>query len=285
MPVVKDGMPVGLINRHSMVDRFARPYRRELYGRRACSHFMDTSPLIVDHAISVQELGRLISRSARHHMTDGFIVTEGGRYAGIGLSHDLMALITEMQIRAARYANPLTQLPGNVPIDEHIARLLEGGVRFAAAYCDLDRFKPFNDVYGYRQGDDMIRLLAETLLHHCDGTLDFVGHIGGDDFLVLFQSADWRARCERVIGHFEDHSRHLFSDEDLARGGILTEDRRGQRVLHALPSLSIGVVPAEPGSFHSHHEISTAAAEAKKQAKKLPGSTLFVERRQPEGGV
>lgn len=285
VPVVKDGIPVGLINRHSLIDRFARPYRRELYGRRACSQFMDTSPLIVDHAISVQELGRLLSRSARHHMADGFIVTEDGRYVGIGYSHDLMALITEMQIRAARYANPLTQLPGNVPIDEHIARLLEGGVRFAAAYCDLDRFKPFNDVYGYRHGDDMIRILAETLLLHCDGTLDFVGHIGGDDFLVLFQSADWQARCVRVIGHFEEHSRHLFSAEDLARGGILTEDRRGQRVLHRLPSLSIGIVPVEPGSFHSHHEISTAAAEAKKQAKKQAGGTLFIERRRPDGSA
>lgn len=285
VPVVKDGIPVGLINRHGLIDRFARPYRRELYGRRACSQFMDTSPLIVDHAISVQELGRLLSRSARHHMADGFIVTEDGRYIGIGYSHDLMALITEMQIRAARYANPLTQLPGNVPIDEHIARLLEGGVRFAAAYCDLDRFKPFNDVYGYRHGDDMIRILAETLLLHCDGTLDFVGHIGGDDFLVLFQSADWQARCERILGHFGDHSRHLYSAEDLSRGGILTEDRRGQHVLHPLPSLSIGIVPVEPGSFHSHHEISTAAAEAKKQAKKLPGGTLFIERRRPDGSA
>jgi diguanylate cyclase (GGDEF)-like protein len=285
VPVVKDGIPVGLINRHGLIDRFARPYRRELYGRRACSQFMDTSPLIVDHAISVQELGRLLSRSARHHLADGFIITEGGRYIGVGNSHDLMALITEMQIRAARYANPLTQLPGNVPIDEHIDRLLEGGVRFAAAYCDLDRFKPFNDVYGYRHGDDMIRILAETLLLHCDGALDFVGHIGGDDFLVLFQSHDWQARCERVIGHFEAHSRHLFSAEDLARGGILTEDRRGQQVLHALPGLSIGVVTVEPGSYHSHHEISTAAAEAKKQAKKLPGSALFIERRRPEGSA
>lgn len=285
VPVVKDGIPVGLINRHGLIDRFARPYRRELYGRRACSQFMDTSPLIVDHAISVQELGRLLSRSARHHLADGFIITEGGRYIGVGNSHDLMALITEMQIHAARYANPLTQLPGNVPIDEHIDRLLEGGVRFAAAYCDLDRFKPFNDVYGYRHGDDMIRILAETLLLHCDGALDFVGHIGGDDFLVLFQSHDWQARCERVIGHFEAHSRHLFSAEDLARGGILTEDRRGQQVLHALPGLSIGVVTVEPGSYHSHHEISTAAAEAKKQAKKLPGSALFIERRRPEGSA
>lgn len=280
IPVVKDGLPVGLINRFNLIDRFARPYRRELFGRRACSQFMDPAPLVVDHAISVQELGRLISRSAKHHIADGFIISEDSRYIGVGNSQDLMALITEMQIRAARYANPLTQLPGNVPIDEHIARLLEGRARFAAAYCDLDRFKPFNDVYGYRHGDDMIRILADTLLHHSDDSLDFVGHIGGDDFLVLFQSADWQVRCERALAHFDENTRHLYSAEDLARGGIVTEDRRGLRVLHPLPSLSIGVVPAEPGSFHSHHEISTAAAEAKKQAKRETHSSLFIERRQ-----
>jgi diguanylate cyclase (GGDEF)-like protein len=280
VPVVKDGMPVGLISRSSLIDRFARPYRRELYGRRPCSQFMDTAPLVVDHAISIQELGRLISRSAKHHMLDGFVITEGGRYIGVGNSQDLMALITEMQIRAARYANPLTQLPGNVPIDEHIARLLEGGVRFAAAYCDLDRFKPFNDVYGYRQGDDMIRLVAEALLQHCDAALDFIGHIGGDDFLVLFQSANWQVRCERILAYFDEHARRLFSEEDLARGGILAEDRRGQSIVHALPALSIGAVLVDAGSRHSHHEISAAAAEAKKQAKREAHSSLFVERRQ-----
>lgn len=284
VPVVKDGLPVGLINRSNLIDRFARPYRRELYGRRACSQFMDPAPLVVDHAISVQELGRLISRSAKHHLFDGFIITEGGRYIGVGSSQDLMALITEMQIRAARYANPLTQLPGNVPIDEHIARLLEGGVRFAAAYCDLDRFKPFNDVYGYRHGDDMIRILAQVLVQHSDGALDFVGHIGGDDFLVLFQSADWPSRCGRIIEQFDALTRHLYAAEDLARGGILAEDRRGQSVFHSLPALSIGAVLVQPGSHHSHHEISTAAAEAKKQAKKQTGSSLFIERRRPDAG-
>ena len=287
LPVVKDGIPVGLINRYSLIDRFARPYRRELYGRRACSQFMDTSPLIVDHAISIQELGRLLSRSAHRHLADGFIVTEDGRYIGLGSSHDLMALITEMQIRSARYANPLTQLPGNVPIDEHITRLLESGVHFVTAYCDLDRFKPYNDVYGYRQGDDLIRLLADTLVRHCDGSTDFVGHIGGDDFIVLFQSKDWLARCERVLADFDERSRALYPAEAIACGGILTEDRRGQRQLHALPTLSIGIVTVEPGCYHSHHEIAAAAAEAKKQAKKVMHGSLFIERRRqaaPSGG-
>ncbi|MCX8146358.1 MAG: EAL domain-containing protein, partial [Azovibrio sp.] len=184
LPVVEGDIPVGLINRHTLIDRFARPFRRELYGKKPCTLFMDPAPLVVDENATVQELGLILSRAARHYLFDGFIVTSQGRYTGVGSGHDLMALITEMQISAARYANPLTQLPGNVPINEHIDRLLKAGVRFAACYADLDNFKPFNDIYGYRRGDDVIQLLGQILVEVSDARLDFVGHIGGDDFLI-----------------------------------------------------------------------------------------------------
>jgi len=152
---------------------------------------MDPMPLCIDEDATVQEAGLIVSRSARRHIYDGFIVTRNGSYIGIGSAHDLMGMITEMQIQAARYANPLTQLPGNVPINEHIERLLERKVSFHACYFDIDHFKPFNDVFGYRRGDDIIALLAQTLTEIINPLVDFCGHIGGDDFMVLFQSEDW----------------------------------------------------------------------------------------------
>ena len=279
LPVVEGDIPVGLINRHTLIDRFARPFRRELYGKKPCTLFMDPAPLVVDENATVQELGLILSRAARHYLFDGFIVTSQGRYTGVGSGHDLMALITEMQISAARYANPLTQLPGNVPINEHIDRLLKAGVRFAACYADLDNFKPFNDIYGYRRGDDVIQLLGQILVEVADARLDFVGHIGGDDFLILFQSNDWEARCARALKLFDERVLPIFSAEDLQRGGLLGENRRGEVVLHPLPALSIGALLADSCHYESHHEIATAAADAKKQAKKQRGSSLFIERR------
>ncbi len=281
LPVVEGETPVGLINRHTLIDRFARPFRRELYGKKPCTLFMDPAPLVVDENATVQELGLILSRAARHYLFDGFIVTSQGRYTGVGSGHDLMALITEMQISAARYANPLTQLPGNVPINEHIDRLLKAGVRFAACYADLDNFKPFNDIYGYRRGDDVIQLLGQILVEVADARLDFVGHIGGDDFLILFQSNDWEARCARALKLFDERVLPIFSAEDLQRGGLLGENRRGEVVLHPLPALSIGALMADSCHYESHHEIATAAADAKKQAKKQRGSSLFIERRRP----
>lgn len=277
--VVRDDLPVGLINRFSLIDRFARPFRHELYGKKSCLKFMDGDPLIVDKYISIQELSHLIASGDRRHLANGFIITENGRYLGVGTGHDLMREITEMQIRAARYANPLTQLPGNVPINEHIETLLNEEVGFSACYCDLDHFKPFNDVYGFGQGDAMIQITGKILVEVCDAHLDFLGHIGGDDFIILFSSPDWEQRCHRALEKFGDAATHFFSAEDRERGGYITENRRGEKEFHPLTTLSIGALRVEPGIFKSYMEISTVAAETKKMAKKIPGNSLYVNNR------
>lgn len=280
VPVIDNGIPVGLITRHDLIDRFARPYLRELYGKKPCTAFMDDKPLITDKDTPLQELSQIIVEADHHHLSNGFIITDGGRYAGMGTGHDLMREITQMQINAARYANPLTLLPGNVPINEHIDRLLQSGARFAACYADLDHFKPFNDVYGYRKGDDVIQLTGRLLCAHCDPNRDFVGHVGGDDFIILFQSEDWEARSKAILDAFAKAIPEHYSADDRERNGYISEDRRGKKVFHSLISLSLGVVLVEPGQYVSHHQIATAASEAKKQAKKIPGNSLFIERRQ-----
>ena len=280
VPVVEDGTPVGLISRRDLIDRFARLYSRDLYGKKPCTTFMDARPLITDKDTSLQELSQIIVAADRHHLSNGFIITDQGRYVGMGTGQDLMREITQMQINAARYANPLTLLPGNVPINEHIDRLLHNGVRFAACYADLNHFKAFNDVYGYRRGDDVIQLTGRVLGAHCDPNRDFIGHIGGDDFIILFQSEDWEARCNAVIEEFAGVIPQFFSAEDRECGGYLSEDRRGRKVFHSLITLSLGVVRVDPGLFASHHQIATAASDAKKQAKKISGNSLFIERRQ-----
>ena len=283
IPVVDDGVPLGLISRFEMIDHFARPYQRELYGKKSCSLFMDATPLIADHETSLQELSYTMVQSDAHHLFNGFIITEQGRYLGMGTGHDLMREITQMQINAARYANPLTQLPGNVPINEHIDRLLHSGSRFWVCYCDLDHFKPFNDVYGYRKGDDVIELTGDILSSHCDANRDFIGHIGGDDFMILFQSEDWEARCQAMLERFAAAIPAYYSSSDCERGGYISEDRQGKKVFYSLISLSLGVIKVEAHQYYTHHQIATQAAEAKKQAKKIHGNSLFLDRRQGSG--
>ena len=279
IPVVENDRPVGMISRFMLIDRFARPYHRELYGKKPCAELMDPAPLVVDRHIGIQELSSIMIESERHHLANGFIITGEGHYLGVGTGQDLMRAITDMQISAARHANPLTQLPGNILIDDQIEHLLCSRTEFQVCYCDLNDFKPFNDVYGFHKGDELIRLTGELLGRFCDPKLDFIGHIGGDDFIILFQSADWEQRCQNILDWFGVNVISFFSPEDHERGGYFTEDRQGKRIFHPLTSLSLGVIHIQPGTFTSVQQVATAAAEVKKQAKKVHGNTLFVERR------
>jgi EAL domain-containing protein (putative c-di-GMP-specific phosphodiesterase class I)/GGDEF domain-containing protein len=280
IPVIDDtGVPCGLLNRHDVVSRFARPYRRELYGRRSCTMFMIQHPVIVDRSLTVQEVGRMMCQSDARQMASGFIVTAEGRYVGVGSTQDLMATITEMQLTAARYANPLTHLPGNVPINEQVDRLVAQLCTFAVCYCDIDHFKSFNDQFGYKRGDDIIEMLARSATEVSDGRFDFVGHIGGDDFIIVFQSDDWEKRCRDLLALFDERLASFLDDETIRLGGYFGRNRAGNDCFIPIPSLSIGALPVAPGQYESHAEIAACVAQVKRVAKTQPGSSLFIERR------
>jgi len=279
VPVVKNGRPIGLINRYEFVDNFAQPYRRELLGKKPCSEIMNSMPLLVEKSTPIHELSGFLSESEIQHFTDGFIITEKGRYIGVGNGQDLLREITKAQIETARYANPLTLLPGNVPINEHIEYLLKSEKPFTVCYADLDSFKPFNDVCGYRKGDELIQLTARLLGAICDPVSDFIGHIGGDDFILVMQSPDWEKRCNRALSEFAHIFAGMCDKTHRANGGFLSADRQGHIVHHPLPTLSIGATSVASNLFRSHHEVAASATAAKKIAKKKPGNSLFIERR------
>jgi diguanylate cyclase (GGDEF)-like protein len=277
--VDENSVPHGLISRYEMVDNMARPYRHELFGRKSCSRFMDAEPLSMDVRIDLADLTEMVVNAPPRHLISGFIVTNNGRYLGIGSVQDLMREITAMQITAAQHANPLTRLPGNVPINIHIGNLLAAKVPFCIAYCDLDNFKPYNDVFGYAMGDQIIGLTARLLDDCQDPELDFLGHVGGDDFILIFRSPDWEARCRKVLARFDQEIRTFIGPEVLDQGGYLSENRKGEKELHPIISLSIGALEIRPGAFDNHLAIASVAAEAKKKAKAIKGNSFYVNQR------
>ena len=252
--------------------------------RKPCTLLMEESPLIVDKNIGLSELSDAVVAAGARHLSNGFIVTDRGAYLGVGTGYGLMREITQMQIAAARYANPLTFLPGNVPIDQHIDRLLANQIRFCACYCDLDAFKSFNDVYGYRKGDEVIQFAAQVVatgVRFCN--VIFVGHIGGDDFIILFQSCDWEQRCQVALNRFAREVKHFFKPEHLQQNGYVSIDRIGQQVIHSLLTLSIGAIQIEPGMFSSHHEISRCSYRSQK-AGKVRGGEYAIYRTARQAG-
>lgn len=280
--VLEGERPIGLINRQRFIDRMSKPFHVDLFGRRPCALFMDSNPLRVDRYSSIESLTMVMLGENQRYLTDGFIVTDRGGYFGLGTGERLVRAVTERRIEAARLANPLTCLPGNVPITDHIRRLLDARAPFHAAYFDLNNFKPYNDLYGYWRGDEMIKLASAVLVRHCDSRCDFLGHVGGDDFVVLFQSRDWEMRCRRILDEFDRRARDLFDLAELERNGFMSEDRRGFAAFFPLTSISVGVVSVPAGCDATPEAVASSAAEAKKAAKR--SGDHFAATSQPETG-
>ena len=270
--------PVGIVHRHSLSDVLLKPFATELYARKPISRLMSNDFLAVEISQSLQQVSRLLTSRARQRMEEDFVITVEGCYQGLGRVIDVLKLITEMKIQQARYANPLTLLPGNVPIQQCLARLLQQNREAAICYVDIDSFKPFNDLYGYAKGDEVLLCLAHCLNERIDPSRDFVGHIGGDDFLLVFGSKDWRARLNQLLEDFQSQCRRFYLEEHLDAGCFVSHNRQGQREEFPLLSLSLGVVHLHPQHcpLLDASELAGLASEAKRQAKAVPGYSLHV---------
>ncbi|KVZ26676.1 diguanylate cyclase [Burkholderia ubonensis] len=279
--LVEHERPVALVNRRSFMDRFALPYHREVFGRKPCLQFANDAPLMIENATTVEQLALLLANNDQRYLADGFVITEHGRYVGLGTGESLVRAVTEMRIEAARYANPLTFLPGNIPISAHIDRLLARDAGFHACYVDLNQFKPFNDQYGYWQGDEVLKYAATVLAGICDPQRDFLGHVGGDDFLVLFQSDDWHARAAAAIGRFNDGAQRFYTLVDQRAGGLHGEDRHGNPAFFGFVTMAIGAVGVPAGAHramrYGSDEIASVAALAKRRAKQQTDGLAVVD--------
>jgi GGDEF domain-containing protein len=237
--------------------------------------------LLIEVSRPLEELIQVLIAEDQRYLNDGYVFVDAGKYVGIGTPEQLVRSVTEFRIEAARHANPLTFMPGNIPITEHIRRLLLGKNPFCASYCDLNNFKPYNDQFGYWQGDKMIRLLASVIVQECDAQRDFAGHVGGDDFVVLFQSEDWEVRCAKIIARFNAASPALYDTRARELGYIEGEDRLGNRNRFPLTTLSIGAVRIAREEFDLPEDVASAAASAKHHAKRSNAGLFVHENRDP----
>ena len=266
IPVVENGFPIGLIHRWRVLEIFSAQYGRILYERKVAMEFMQQDPLIFDRSQEIEGASKAITRADDSYLRQHFIVTDKGLYLGLANTKKLLKSITDIQIKKARYANPLTLLPGNVPIDEHIQTLLDQKRKFSVAYVDLNHFKPFNDQFGYRRGDAAIRWLGQLLERHTSRST-FVGHVGGDDFVLVFENDRMHQDCQAIIQDFTKGIRKFYGEGDLADNCVNGTDRQGKACRFPLLGLAIGGVPKEMINTTEGSDISVLAAKAKKLAK------------------
>ena len=184
--------------------------------------------------------------------------------------------------REMRAINPLTQLPGNVQIQEEVAERVANGAPFALMYIDLNDFKAYNDFYGFARGDEVIKLLAKcagSAVQEMAGSDGFLGHIGGDDFVALVDPEKAEIAAQKVIECWDDSIPALYDDGDAKRGYIEVMDRRKEMHRFPLTSVSVGIATNSQRPIRSHWEASEIATEMKTFAKNQGKSAYAIDRR------
>lgn len=276
LAVVREGRALGVVRRDQLFGLLTKPLHSEVFGKRPVTAVMESPTLMIDAQLRLEQVSRLVTQKGRARLTEEFVITKEGRYLGLGQTVDLLRLITEQQLQAAKHSNPLTLLPGNGAVRSCIDRLLEGGRRFVVAYFDLDAFKPYNDVYGYGQGDQIILHLAGLLKSTVSARLDFVGHVGGDDFLVVMRSADWHARVAKLVEQFAANVATFYAPQHVAAGHIVAADREGQQQQFPLLTLSVAALDSKTEGATSADAIAHLLAHVKKVAKQRVGNSFVL---------
>ncbi|ACM20736.1 nucleotide cyclase, HAMP and GGDEF-related domain-containing [Geotalea daltonii FRC-32] len=179
-------------------------------------------------------------------------------------------------------ASPLTRLPGNIAIEGILNKRLQEDVPFAVCYADLDNLKAYNDHYGYIKASEVIKKAGEIIYEAVKAKAEdsaFVGHIGGDDFVMVVAMENSVPVCEAVIKMFDEEIRNHYTPDDLARGAIDAVDRYGVPRTFPIMTISIAITICRKGEFDSAVAIAKAAAEIKDYVKSMPGSNYLINRR------
>jgi GGDEF domain-containing protein len=270
------GEPLGLLRERSIRQYIFSPYGWALLAGsdpEPLEPYLSKCPIAEIH-MPVERLADMFAFGGQGE--EGVILTDNGVYAGFVRASEIVNAMHERDVAMARDQNPLTGLPGNNRVGEYIRDALADEHRgFAFVYFDFDGFKAFNDTYGFRRGDRAIRLFADILRSGTQGTGDFVGHVGGDDFFVgiEIERYGFDALVTRVWGlmdRFRFDSASLVSDLDVVRGGGTIRGRRAEALNPAL-SISAAIVHVPSGRVGDSVDglgalIATLKASAKRSA-------------------
>ena len=188
--------------------------------------------------------------------------------------------------RREREANPLTGLPGNHAIERETLNRISGGSPFGFMYIDIDRFKSFNDYYGYSRGDHAISYLAGVLVscsRRFGSSDDFIGHVGGDDFVLITASEKAEVLAQKIIEEFDEGIVGLHDTKDFKQGYLEIENRSGVMQKFPLITLTVALVEDAESRFSHPAQISDTMVELKKYGKTMFSSVLVRERRTAGG--
>jgi len=287
LPVVERNRVLGLLHRQQFLEkevlgRFG--YARLLNSKKAAIDLESTHHfVVVESNATLEEVAQRVSVRHSSAVYEDICVTQSGRYLGVVSMSALLEAITQRSILLAQGANPLTKLPGNEHIQREIETRIVQNIHFDVCYIDLDQFKPYNDHYGFARGDAVLKrlaqLLQETVSEVGNSSTDFVGHIGGDDFIVVCRPQASLSLAEALCAKFAECIEEFHGKADSQRRFYIGQNRSGETQEIGLLSLSVAIVSSEVNRIDSFAQLASLAAEIKHAAKMQAGNSIVRDRR------
>lgn len=265
----------GIITRTELLADYGGQYGYNLSRRKAVTDLASESFMSVDYTVSINDTASMAMKRDATQIYDAVAVLENGKYIGSVKIRDLLLATINIQVQNATDANPLTKLPGNSVVQSAIGNAISCDEFRAIIYFDIDNFKPYNDAYGFSSGDKMIRAVVEALQTNCKNN-DFLGHIGGDDFVVITDNKNITEFCNNVFMTFRDVICPLYSTKDWNKGYIQSRDRNGFARNFSIATLSAAAVTNEFMKFAKVDEVSSAITKAKKKSKQIDGNSIVI---------
>ncbi len=278
--VVNNSVPFGLVMDYNLNRHLSGKFGVALYSNRPITSVMDHKPLIVDHQSPVEHVSKQAMARERQKAYDDIIVTRDAELLGVVSVQKLLDTLAHAQVEMARGTNPLSGLPGNLDIEREVERRMKLDQSYSIIYADLDNFKVYNDTYGFKNGDKIILQISRILewaVNKWGFEDDFVGHIGGDDFVIITHPEKAERICQSITRCFKRAVKSNYNKEDSQRGRMEGRGRDGTTARFPLVSVSLAILDCTCSL--SLMQIAEQAASLKKWAKSIEGNCYVRERR------
>jgi len=269
--LVENERAIGFMTRLGLNELFSGRYGYSIYSKKNILDLVNNDFLKVNHNMPIDYVSRIAMQRPFERLYNPIVVEQEGKYLGIVTIKDLLDAITKIEIDVATHSNPLTGLPGNLLIEKEITNHIFGNEPYCITYYDLDNFKAYNDAYGFQNGDLMLALVADILKAQATNG-EFVGHIGGDDFIVICDYHEGEKFCQAVIDEFSSKVKSLYREEDVKNGYIMSKNRNGVPENFPIASLSIAGVSNRNKSYKNTDDFSKDITQVKKNCKKQKGN-------------
>jgi len=269
--VIEDEKVVGFMSRATLIELVGGRYGFSLFSGKSIRELVGADFLRVNYNMPIDQVSRLAMQRPFEQLYNPIVIEKEGKYAGIVTIKELLDSSTKVEIDIAIHSNPLTGLPGNLLIEKEIISRILGLLPYCILYFDLDSFKAYNDAYGFQNGDKMLVLVAD-ILRSCAVKNEFLGHIGGDDFIVICDYHEGDNYCKEVLEQFSTKVTALYRDEDVKNGFIVSKNRHGVTENFTLASLSIAGISNKVKTYQNSDDFSNDIAQLKKKCKKQPGN-------------